>query len=295
MDPNVFRPTLYCPGMMELDKLVGAANGEWQYTRRMVICLEDAVSDDDVPSAVVNVTKVLEQMVPESPTQVFIRARNPDMLKELLDLPHIERIAGFVTPKTDPKTFPHYTIPLEDYPNFDLMPILESPRMPDAHYRRDLLDVLSEFRAMIACLRIGGNDLMGHQGIRRDDYEYTIYDTVVGALISDIVNEFRGNGGFTMTAPVFECYGRTYDDLFRREVRRSIMNELFGQTVIHTRHMRTLTDMYMVHQDRLDSAQGILGSSAAVTGRDGKMDEKSTHTLWAQNIVARSELFGISD
>ena len=176
---------------------------------------------------------------------------------------------------------------------FRVMPILEEWRMNDPAYRKVLLDVLMDpaWRTQIDCLRIGGNDLMGHQAIRRDDEEYTIYDTVVGQLIFNIVNEFRGIGGFEITAPVFECFAPEYDGLFEREVRRSVLNELFGQTVIHPRHIKLLTNWYAPDGKDVASAREILSSSAAVNGRDGKMDEFATHYKWAKRILTREELF----
>ncbi len=295
MNPDLLYPTLYTPATRPFEALRALVNGEKPDVRRLVICTEDAVRSDDVPAAIANIGRVLAAATAQSRTAVFIRARNVEVLSQLLDLPSIERVRGFVVPKATPKGFPKFADPImAKSRHFRLMPILEDSRMTDWGFREDLLHVFQElaYTQRIDCLRLGGNDLMGHQGLRRDDHEYTIYDTVVGHLIAAIVNEFRGKGGFVVTAPVFECFGEEYDELFRREVRRSVLNELFGQTAIHPRHLPMLMSMYRVRASDLESARNILGSSLAVHGRDGKMDEKTTHSKWAEMVLLRAELFG---
>jgi citrate lyase beta subunit len=147
---------------------------------------------------------------------------------------------------------------------------------------------------MIDCVRIGANDLMGHLGIRRDDDLFTVYDTPVGITIHEIINEFRGLTGFTVTAPVFECFAPEYDLLLHTEVRRHIMNGLLGQTVIHPRHIRIIRDLYKVSVRDLMSAQSIVHDPTPVNGFNGKMDERATHLRWAQLILERHRLFGDS-
>lgn len=297
MSRSVLYPTLYTPATTTAEKLWHLASGIEPCVRRMVICTEDSVKPDDVPRAIENLRLVLSGIAECPEVDVFIRVRTPEVMSRILELPHIGKIAGFVVPKASPDEFPLYADQVVDHePAFRLMVILESWRMPDWQFRSELLEVLSlaRYRDLIDCVRIGANDLLGYQGIRRDDYEYTIYDTVIRTTIDNIVNEFRGLGGFTVTAPVFECFAPKYDDLFRREVRGHVLNGLFGQTVIHPRHLSMLFDMYRVRACDFESAQGIVGSDDAVVGSNGKMDERSTHLKWAQTILARHKLFGLS-
>lgn len=71
----------------------------------------------------------------------------------------------------------------------------------------------------------------------------TIYETVAGKLISDLVIEFRGNGQFPLTAPLFESFGPQYLDTFRKEVSQHVINQLFGQVVLHPRQLRPLWNL----------------------------------------------------
>ena len=89
-----------------------------------------------------------------------------------------------------------------------------------------------------------------------------------------------------------ECFDEKYDRLFLREVRQHMMNGLYGQTVIHPRHVRPIRDAYRVSKPELESAEGIVGTSTAVLGLNGKMDERATHLKWAELIIARHRLFG---
>ncbi len=305
-NPNTMHPVLYTPATTDVDKLLDVINGSNPDIHRMVVCTEDSVSEDDVPLALDNLRRMSERYDPgHNPGQgveVFVRARNPEVLGQILDNPTIERVAGFVVPKADPVDYPKYA-DLINKRDADLriMPILESPEMTDAVYRADLLDVISasEYRDGIDCLRIGANDLLGHQGMRRPRKKLTIYGTVIGRLMDNIVNEFRGNGGFDITAPVFECFAPEDDPLFMEEAVQNIANRLFGQTVIHPRHVKILNNLYRVCSDDLASAREMCGAEGvdvkAVNGKNGRMDEVTTHSKWAANILLQAEMFGVVD
>jgi citrate lyase beta subunit len=286
-------PTLYMPGT-DLDKLVERVNSPGDFgAHRIVMCTEDAVKEDDVPWALANIGTALNHMCADSPVCVYVRARNPEVLGRLLELPHIGKITGFVIPKAGPRKFCKYADQVAGS-RFLLMPIMESRKIRDSHYRRDLRDVYRDkrYRSQIDCLRIGGNDLMGHLGLRRPTRDYTIYDTSVGGLIFDLVNEFAGLGKFKVSAPVFECFGPVYDQLLAKEVLQHVVNGLFGQTIIHSRHLRLVRDLYKVSARNLSSAQETINTEHAVVGNQGRMDEVATHSLWARRTIKRWELFG---
>lgn len=296
MGKSVLHPTLYTPATTPPEKLLTLVNHQVDAAAwRVVLCTEDAIREEDVPQALQTLRVVLAGMQPTSGVTTFVRVRTPTVLAQVLDLPHVDRLCGFVIPKAEPGSFPEYADRVIGT-SFRLMPILESPLMTDRHFRETLRTVLLDpaYRAMIDCLRIGANDLMGHLGIRRDDTELTIYETPVGVTIHEIINEFRGLANFAITAPVFECFAPAYDDLLRKEVHRHIMNGLFGQTVIHPRHIRIIRDMYKVSAAVLQSAHDIVSGDAAVKGVGGKMDEKAPHYKWALSVIERHRLFGDS-
>jgi citrate lyase beta subunit len=293
MSQSTLHPTLYTPAIMEASKLIKLVNhdvmsGVW----RMVLCTEDSIREEDIPEALDTIRVVLAAKRRDSGVAVYVRVRNPDVMAQVLALPNSDKLEGFVIPKADPASFPLYADQVWGS-HFRLMPILESHLMFMDSFRTTLREVLKQYRDQIECLRIGANDLMGHLGIRRDDELFTIYDTPVGNLIFQIINEFRGVDGFTITAPVFECFDEKYDHLLLREVRQNMLNGLYGQTVIHTRHMRLIRDAYRVTQDDLGSAEGIVRTDTAVLGLNGKMDERATHINWAELMIERHKMFGL--
>lgn len=285
---------LYTPATKDLGTLVHLMNGGNKEVRRFTVCTEDSVGDHEVELAIANTRAALEQLDPDSPTEVFIRLRNPEVMKWILDLPRIEQVSGFVIPKADPKTFGEYADAIIDRKNqFSLLPIIEHEDTPDSVFRYDLLQTLRSYRPHIDCVRIGGNDLLGHQSMRRVP-SVPIYHTVIGVLIANIVNEFRGVGKFEVTAPVFECFDEVHDDELRAELKLSIANNLYGQTVIHKRHLRIILEAYKVAADEYASAVQMLSSNKAVVGMNGRMDEKATHGNWAQlTVERRAKQFGV--
>lgn len=296
---SILQPTLYMPLTMKTDKFRKVLNIRTRGTGiyRVVGCLEDSVLEQDLPVALANLKKVVKVLRADAMVSFFVRVRNPEMMKLILDFEGIDKIAGFVTPKADPDEFPLYAEQvLQSGMEFLIMPIMEAPRTTDRYFREALKSVFQDARYydMIDGLRIGANDLMGDLGIRRDPSEFTVYQTPVGNTIMNIINEFRSGDDkqFTITAPVYEGFGRRYAKIFHKEIRQHIMNGLFGQTVIHTNQIRPLRDAYKVSLEDLDSARSILAHERAVSGLQGRMDEHTTHWRWAQTIVARFDLFG---
>jgi citrate lyase beta subunit len=295
-------PTLYTPATTPPLKLFKLASGvTLPDLRRLVVCTEDSVAEEDLLLALSNVEALLKRFQPKE-CAVYIRARNATIMEALLGLPGIEKVTGFVIPKANPSTFPGFADLVTQSnstrsTSFTLMPIMESIFLPDQAFRNELRAMFDSdpYKSLIECLRIGANDLMGYHGIRRDPHEFTVYNTPVGLTISTILNEFRVLSGFTVTAPVFECFSPDYDKAFQLEARESITAyQLFGQTLIHPRHLQIILDMYKVSDADNISARSILASSRAVNGLDGRMDERATHYLWAQHIVERADLFGVN-
>jgi len=283
------------PGTHHLEKVIDLINGGDERVKRMVLCTEDSVPPQDVKKAIRNIGRALKKHDRESPVEIFVRLRDhEDTIHRILDLPGIKGVTGFIIPKAHPTGFAKFMEPIRHRGKFVVCPIIEHQRTPDAGFRADLLKVLIDYRKYIDTVRIGGADLSGYQGLRRSP-GITIYDTVIGSLIDNIVNEFRGIGGFEVTAPVFEAFAARYDDQFWAELRRSIANGLFGQTVIHPRHLAPLLRAYKVSADDFESATTILASDQAVEGQHGRMNERGPHSGWARRTLHRAQLMGVQE
>ena len=193
MGNSIFHPTLYTPATTNPDKLLTLFNGQsGKAVWRLVLCTEDAISEHEVPQALETLREVLIRGRSNSRVATFVRVRNLEVQKRVLELPKVDKLHGFVIPKSDPESFDGFVDQLAGT-DFKLMPILESKNMFDRSYRTSLLHVLMKHRDRIECLRIGANDLMGYLGIRRSVKDFTVYDTPVGPLYLGVGFAADGN------------------------------------------------------------------------------------------------------
>ena len=104
----------------------------------VIICLEDAVNENDVDFALQQLQRLLnawaaqasEQQV--SPPLVFIRPRHAQMLKQIADFDHIDLVDGFVLPKIDMQCLSHWRIACHYLADDSLlMPTLETAPIYD--------------------------------------------------------------------------------------------------------------------------------------------------------------------
>lgn len=269
-----------------------ANNEKLKHVKSVIFCLEDSVLDGDLDSALSNVATLLRCLTPTLDKLRFIRVRNVDVLEQCLQMPHIDRIDGFVLPKVTLTSFQAYAHALPAGDAFKLMLTLET---------REALDMveMSALRSLILTrgllprilsLRIGGNDLLNLFGLRRSTTR-TVYDSPLRLIISQLVACFRPYG-FNLTAPVCELL---YDrDIINAEVALDLEHGLFGKTAVHPDQVQLIEQHYRVDADQLAVAREILSTGApAVFQRDGRMCEPATHRNWAEALVARAAIYGV--
>jgi citrate lyase beta subunit len=167
------------------------------------------------------------------------------------------------------------------------MPTLETA---EVFIERDMLalrDILLQepWRSAVASLRIGGNDLLGLLGMRREA-GYTLYDSVLGTHIDRLVGIFKPHG-FELSAPVFEFLNDA--DNLRREVKQDLLHGLTGKTAIHPDQIPLIESMYQVSEQDLLMAQTLMASDKAVFQYEQRMQEYSTHYKWANKILKTVE------
>jgi citrate lyase beta subunit len=288
--------SMYVPTTRAPSNLVAIGNGDkYPELRSVIFCTEDAVRSDELPGALVNLSRALPKLNDSEHPMRFIRVRSPSVLGHCLQMPGIENVDGFVLPKLTSSNLKPYLNELNSADRFWLMPTLETLEVFDyrkMNYLRRLLQRESRAQDRILCLRIGGNDLLNCLRVRRDPCR-TIYETPVGDLISRLVGEFVPHG-FGLSAPVFESIEHL--DVLAEEVELDLNRGLFGKTVIHPSQIPTVERAYAVSQQDYLEAQEILRPDApAVFARGGRMCEPTTHSRWAQDIVARQGIYGLKD
>lgn len=289
--------TLYMPAT-RIDIVDTIVTGKIAGLRSLVICLEDAVSDQDIPFAMNNLKGMLDALSEakqrinyiEWPL-IFIRPRNEQIGLQLTAEYDLSAIDGFVLPKFNLSNLNEWTTILE-LTHLCWMPTLETEDVFDVNAMQALVSELKahKCRDKIIALRIGGNDLMNCVSLRRSR-EFTLYDGPMGYVIKMLVAVFASKG-FSLTAPVCEHI----DDhrLLEKELELDLAHGLVGKTAIHPNQIPVIQRALMVssldHQDALR----IINSSQAVFKAGGAMCEPATHRRWAKSVLDRVHYFGVS-
>ncbi|MGI8335291.1 HpcH/HpaI aldolase/citrate lyase family protein [Actinomadura scrupuli] len=335
-DPEVLAvalgATLYAPAIrpaLAADIRRSAGRG----VTSMVICLEDAIADDQVPEAEANLVAQLREAHgggEGSRPLLFIRVRAPEQIPDMVARlgPAAEDVSGFVLPKftgSSGAAFLDALAGTADATGLRLygMPVIESPEAIYLESRAETLHdislLLAKHRSRVLAVRLGATDLCSAYGLRRPR-ELTIYDIQpVAGLISDVVNILgRAGSGFVITGPVWEYFGRTrmprsqffarHDrwrglglDGLMREVHLDKANGLTGKTVIHPTHVAAVHALSVVtHEEYCDAADILasfndVGAGGVLASRySNKMNEAKPHRAWAQRLQLRAQVFGVA-
>lgn len=191
-----------------------------------VLCLEDAIGDNEVEQAEVNLLNQLDilnsaievgTLKKKDLPLLFIRVRTPEQLTKLLE--HGEKfkyITGFNIPKFTSQNGEKYLLPIvaanKKYnENFYALPILETPEIIYKETRMeelsDIKDIIYAYREIILNIRLGGTDFSSLFGIRRG-VDFTIYDIqVIRDVLTDVLNVFsRASENYTISGVVWEYF-----------------------------------------------------------------------------------------
>jgi citrate lyase beta subunit len=331
--------TLYIPAIRDrLAELIlrQARSG----STSMVIDLEDAIADHAVDAAMTNLASTLDDLATrrERVPLLFVRVRRAEQIDELVGRlgAGIDVLSGFVLPKFTADNGGDHLDRIEGAGQHAgrvlyAMPIIESTSVLHLETRAYALatirQLLAQHRTKVLAVRIGGTDMCGALGIRRDP-DLTIYDVhPVAEVIGSIVNVLgRADGtGFTITGPVWEYYN-THDRMFRpllrhtpfeeidavrfrthlvsrdldgllRELVLDRANGLQGKTVIHPSHVNVVHSMSAVPHEEYVDAVAVLGVDDAggvePSVYRNKMNERRPHRNWAVKTLIRAQSFGV--
>lgn len=264
----------------------------------IIICLEDALKDDEVVLGLKNIQALLthwndnQQPTLNKRPLVFIRPRNVGVLKTLSEFKHIDLIDGFVLPKVDMASLANWQQAVALLPSHHLiMPTLETSLIFDNGHNKELAHCFKEnFNQNILALRIGGNDLLACLGIRRLP-NVSLYQSPLGTIVNQLMMNFVPQG-FYLSSPVFEYLDKP--DVFADELMTDVAIGLVGKTVIHPSQIKAVADAFAVSQAEFDDANAILDKQAkAVFKQHNAMLEPATHKAWAERILMRKAVFGL--
>lgn len=297
LSPYRLGATLYMPATRS-DIAKSILNNDIAGLRSIVICLEDAVSEQDVPVALENLKQLLailcsakaEGLGAEWPL-VFIRPRHVSMGRHLMDTLDLSPIDGLVLPKFTLATLPLWWEIMKDS-HLCMMPTLETEDVFDVIQMRELATILvgHPCHQRIIALRIGGNDLMNVISQRRQRY-LTLYDSPMGYVIKMLVAVF-GSRDFALTSPVCEHIDDHH--VMERELALDMAHGLVGKTAIHPNQIAKIERALMVTAADHEDALRILNSSQAVFKSQGAMCEPATHRRWAARVLEQAQVYGIA-
>ncbi len=245
----------------------------------VVVCLEDAIADEQVADAEGNLVDAFSALHSESHGELpllFVRVREaaqiPALVRRLGAATHL--LDGFVLPKFTAISGTEYLLTLdaaerEAGVSLLAMPVIESGAVLYAETRVDELTrlraLLHRDRRRILAVRIGATDLCALYGLRRSP-ELSIYDIkVVSTLIGDVVNVLgRTDGtGFTVSGPVWEYYGGP-ERIFKPQLRQSPFHQ---HDALHLRgELVSRAIDGLIREVQLDQANGLTGKTAIHPG-----------------------------
>lgn len=293
--PYALGATLYMPATRP-DLLAVVRGEKLSNLRSLVICLEDAVSEQDVEFGLNNLQRLLLELsrierYKDAPL-VFVRPRHLNMAKQLVDWPLMSLIDGFVLPKFTLHDVVIWQHLLQDS-HLYVMPTLETKEVFDATAMTELAQALKqELNSRVLVLRIGGNDLLSCLGLRRSSV-YTLYQSPISYVIG-MLSGVMGAAGFSLTAPVCELINQP--DLLRQELVLDVEHGLVGKTAIHPTQIPIIHQALKVSVSDYQAARLILNDTApAVFSHNGAMCEPATHERWARRILERAYWYGMSD
>ncbi len=329
--------TFYSPGTRALlgdDARRAASIG----TTSHVWCLEDSIPHDAVEWAQANVVRSLQTLGDDDRLpMLFVRVRTPEQVVRVTEQvgAAAHRLTGFVLPKFRPG--PDGVAWLQAVEQASAaagsplyaMPVLEHEDLAWRETRAEHLSavraLLDEHRQRVLAVRVGGTDLCGLFGLRRDS-DTTIWDVaVVRDMLADVLNTFARRGDYVVSGPVWEHFAgndrlfksqlrqtpfennrnlRLHTQLVRddvdellREVALDRANGFAGKTVIHPTHVSVVNALHAVTREEYDDALVVLAgreSGGVVRSPSGgKMNELGPHALWAEQVTARAAVYGV--
>lgn len=282
----------------------------------IVICLEDSVSTNAVQDAENHVIalfdeieksqKVNENFIDALPL-IFIRTRSFEQFNMILSKSNLVGLCGFVFPKFTSHGGEKYLNLLKRY-NYTngrtiyALPILETPQIIFKEGRTEeiltIKHTLDLYKEIILNIRIGGTDLSGIFGLRRNK-DCTIYDiAVIKDCICDIINVFKREE-YVISGPVYEHFDIPSDLQCSGLVRETLLdraNGLTGKTVIHPNQINIVNSLLVVSKEEYLDAETIVNSCSDGVIKSlysNKMNEVKPHLKWAKNILLLSKIMGV--
>lgn len=255
----------------------------------MVIDTEDGIAESELESSMERISALLPTLTPTSLLR-FLRPRNPQVLRRLLEMTDIDRVEGFVLPKFGLENAHAYLSLLQDTP-FCFMPSIEGIELFDPEQLKMLRGILIPYRTQIPLIRFGAEDMLRQLALRRDCARSLFDMAAPSYLLGSFLSVFKPYG-FEISGGVFRCY-KDHEG-FNQDVYRDLSEGLVSKTIIHPDQIPLVDACYRVCASELDEAQKLLNVQSTVFSLNDTMAETVTQSPWANSIIQRAKLFGMS-
>ena len=266
--------TLYMPGTKDIREKVLSHKLE---VTSLVMCLEDAIKEEDLPAAEQNIlehldffTKAIEDgsITMDDIPLIFVRVRNPEQFisfSRRLTPRQANILTGFNFPKFNSRNALGVLRTLVEA-NSRLgvllygMPILEGPEIAFRESRnQELLNLhtmLEPYRDLILNIRVGGTDMSSLFGVRRSIHS-TVYDIMpVRDALSDVINFFSRYNEYVVSAAVWEYFRAYKEDDINDIIKGSFFHSLIkGKSIINP------AIDGLLHEVIIDKANGFIGKT----------------------------------
>lgn len=319
---------LYTPGSRPEfgDKILSGQyrRGAFSGLATLIVCLEDAVADSELPKAEANVIeqlKLLERAAffqAEAGPALFLRVRNAAQLDKLTAEAGTAFgvLTGIVFPKGSVENLPCFFAALDRASEaagrkLYALPLLETKEVLYSELREQNLQeihrILLAEKDRVLTVRVGATDFSSLYGLRRPA-ERTIYEVhVIRDGLTAILNQFgRAEDGFVVSGPVYEHFssgkGRPMsskpEQVLWQEVQVDVLNGFKGKTCIHPSQISIVNAGHIVSLETYEDASLIMSESFKYNGilqspKRNKMNEVKPHLSWARKVMAQAEVYGV--
>lgn len=280
--------TLFIPAVHKGVESVVLDN-KYPLLKSVLIDFEDSLKADELSDSLEKFKSLLEKLNKKT-LLLFVRPKDSDFLKTLLELEHIERVDGFILPKFSLLNCSDYLELLKDK-EFHFMPSIEGSELFDTSKLIELKDILLPFKEKIVLVRYGLEDMLRQLGMKRKCNESIFDFASTSSVLGNFIAVFK-SAGFVVSGGVYPCFKD--ENGFRKDVLRDLKEGLFSKTIIHPYQIEMINELYKVTQKEFDEALEIVYSKNVVFAQDGKMAETLTMTPYCETIIKRAQSYGVN-
>jgi len=281
--------TLFVPATHK-DLTTLACGKKYPELKSMLIDTEDGIDLLSLTDAMKNIKYFLSSFVRDK-VFIFIRPRDTKVLKELLACENIDKIDGFILPKFSLTNASEYFDILKDT-KYYIMPSIEGEELFDSRKLLKLRDIILGQKKRILLVRFGLEDMLKQLSMRRK-CEDSIFDfTATSYALGSFISTFK-SVGFCVSGGVYPCFKD--DEGFLKDIKRDLKEGLFSKTIIHPNQIKLSNKAYKPTCQELKEAEELIQNSHAIFSQNDKMAEVTTMTPWANEIIKRAEVYGVSD